>query len=107
MPVAHEEPMVYSTRFRILLGCSLLLSLAIFASPSSLPAARPSAEPAESSAFNRSAAAGPGYQLKKYVSTNPAFLIYKPEAWTVTPKNSASALEISVADPAGTSRAEV
>ncbi len=106
-PVAHEEHMVFSTRFRILLGCSLLLALAIFAAPGNLPAAQLSAEPAESSVSHGSAAAEPRYQLKKYVSTNPAFLLYKPEGWTVTPENSASALEISLADPAGASRVEV
>jgi hypothetical protein len=54
-----------------------------------------------------STAASATYRLKKYVSANPAFLVYKPEGWTVAPENSASALRISVADPAGTSRVEV
>lgn len=99
--------MVYSTCFRILLSCSLFLFLYIFAAPCDLRAAELPAQLTESSTANGAAATGQGHQLKKYVSTNPAFRLYKPEGWTVTPKNSASALEIFVTDPAGVARAEV
>jgi len=148
--------MAYSIRFRILIGCALLISLAVLAAPSAqlygdgqptleqvpqgfragagqpapplgliAPLVRVPQPSSSTTGGNRLAAqslvrtanspvsnadatpAGATYRLKKYVSTDPAFLLYKPENWIVTPENSASALRISVADPAGTSRVEV
>jgi hypothetical protein len=100
MPAAWEQYMFSSACSRLLLGCSLLLSLSIQAVPETLPSAGTPA----TSASNGSTASGPAYHLQKYVSTDPAFLLYKPNDWAVTPRNSASTFEISVANPAGTSR---
>lgn len=44
--------------------------------------------------------------LQRYVSNDPAFVLFKPQDWKVRSGASGGALRISVSDPAGTSAAE-
>ena len=57
------------------------------------------------------AAAGPtlgttAQPLRRYVSTQPAFVLFRPDGWTVQAADAAGALRVVVSDPAGTRRAE-